>query len=104
MRPLAVGYVRLQASDPLGVADLLDAEMRVFAHRCGLALADTYTEHADVPVSREGEAFRALVETPRRPHIHTVIIPPLNTSRGSVAYTGPCAPLSRWRPTRTCSS
>jgi hypothetical protein len=38
-------------------------------------LADVYIEHADVPASREGAAFRALVEALRCPHIRTVIIP-----------------------------
>ncbi|MGH3975038.1 MAG: hypothetical protein ACRDS9_17175, partial [Pseudonocardiaceae bacterium] len=39
---------RLQASDPLGLANQLNAEMRAFTHRCGLALADIYTEQPDV--------------------------------------------------------
>jgi hypothetical protein len=30
---LVVGYVRLQASGPLGLADLLIADMRAFAQR-----------------------------------------------------------------------
>jgi nucleotide-binding universal stress UspA family protein len=74
-RPLAVGYVRLWPSDPPGHADALAAQLRAFAHRCGLALTDTYTEHTDVPASREGAAFRALVEALRRPHIRAVVIP-----------------------------
>jgi hypothetical protein len=74
LRPLVVGYMRLQASDPLGLADQLNAEMRAFAHRCGLALADVYIEQPDVS-SREGAAFSALVEALRRPHIHAVVIP-----------------------------
>jgi hypothetical protein len=69
-----VGYKRLQASDPPGLADQLNAEMRAFAHRCGLALADVYTEQPDVS-SREGAAFSALIEALRRPHIHAVVIP-----------------------------
>jgi hypothetical protein len=63
----------LQASDPLGRADQLNAEMRAFAHRCSLALTDIYTEQPGVS-SREGAAFSALVEALRRPHIHAVII------------------------------
>jgi hypothetical protein len=74
LRPLVVGYLHLQASDPLGFADQLTAEMHAFAHRCGLALADVYTEQPDVS-SREGAVFRALVEALRRPHIHAVVIP-----------------------------
>jgi hypothetical protein len=74
LRSLVVGYVRLQASDPLGLADLLIAEMRTFAHQSGLALADAYTEQPDVS-SREGAAFSALLEALRRPHIHAVVIP-----------------------------
>jgi hypothetical protein len=74
-RPLVVGYVRLQVSDPLGLANQLNAELQAFAHRSGLALGDVYTEHTDVPASREGAAFRALVEALRRPHIRAVVIP-----------------------------
>jgi hypothetical protein len=74
-RRLAVGYVRLWPSDPPGLTDALSTQLRAFAHRCGLALANIYTEHTDVPASREGAAFRALIEALRRPHIHTVIIP-----------------------------
>ena len=74
-RPLAVGYLRLWPNDPPGHADAPSAHLRAFAHRCGLTLADTYTEQPDVSASREGAAFRALVEALRRPHIHTVIIP-----------------------------
>jgi hypothetical protein len=73
-RPLAVGYRRVWPSDPAGHADALTARLRAFAHGSGLALADVYTEQTDVP-SREGAAFRALVEALRRPHINTVIIP-----------------------------
>jgi hypothetical protein len=69
-----VGYLRLWASDPAGLADRLNADMRAFAHRSGLALADVYTEQFDVS-SREGAAFRALVEALRHPHIHAVVIP-----------------------------
>ena len=74
LRLLVVGYVRLQASDPLGLADLLIADMCAFAHRSALALAATYTEQPDVS-SREGAAFSALVEALRRPHIHALVIP-----------------------------
>jgi hypothetical protein len=74
LRPLVVGYLRLQASGPLGLADQLIAEMRVFAHRCGLVLADVYIEQPCVS-SHEGAAFSALVEALRRPHIHAVVIP-----------------------------
>jgi hypothetical protein len=69
-----VGYLRLQASDPPGFADQLIVDMRAFAHRFGLALADTYTEQPEVS-SREGAAFSALVEALRHPHIHAVVIP-----------------------------
>lgn len=74
LRPLVVGYMRLQASDPPGLANQLNADMHTFAHRSGLALADVYTEQPDVS-SREGTAFSALVEALRRPHIHAVVIP-----------------------------
>ncbi|MGH3874922.1 MAG: hypothetical protein ACRDSR_26040 [Pseudonocardiaceae bacterium] len=74
-RPLAVGYLRLWPNDPPGHADALSAHLRAFAHPRGLALADTYTEQQPDVSSREGAAFRALVEALRRPHIHTVIIP-----------------------------
>lgn len=74
-RPLAVGYVRQCPSDPPGHADALTATLRAFAHVRGLALVDVYTEPADVPASREGAAFSALVEALRRPHINAVIIP-----------------------------
>jgi hypothetical protein len=74
LRPLVVGYVRLQACDPPGFADQIIADMRVFTHQGGLALADTYIEQSDVS-SREGAAFSALVEALRRPHIHAVVIP-----------------------------
>lgn len=37
-RPLAVGYVRLWPSDPLGRADILTARLRIFAHLRGLTL------------------------------------------------------------------
>jgi hypothetical protein len=74
LRPLVVGYMRLQASDPPGFADQLMADMRAYAHRFGLTLADTYTEQPEVS-SREGAAFSTLVEALRRPHIHTVVIP-----------------------------
>jgi hypothetical protein len=91
LRPLAVGYMRLQASDPLGLADQLNAEMRAFAHSGGLALADIYTEQPDVS-SREGTAFRALIEALRRPHITTVIIPtPEHFSRFGGMYRAMCA-------------
>jgi hypothetical protein len=73
-RPLAVGYLRVWPSDPPGHADTLAVQLRAFAHRSGLALADTYTEQPGVS-SREGAAFSALVEALRRPHINTVIIP-----------------------------
>jgi hypothetical protein len=63
-RPLAVGYVRLCPSDPPGHADALTATFRAFAQVRGLALADVYTEQPDVS-SREGAAFRALVEASR---------------------------------------
>jgi hypothetical protein len=90
-----VGYVRLRAFDPLELADLLIAEMRIFAHRSGFVLADTYTEHTDVPASREGAAFRALVEALRRPHIHTVIIPtPEHFSRFGGMYRALCAVIN----------
>ncbi len=48
--------------------------MRAFAHRSGLALVDTYIEHPGAS-SREGAAFRALVEALHRPHIHAAVIP-----------------------------
>lgn len=73
LRPLLVGYLRLHASDPPGLADQLFAEMRAFPHRSGLAVADTYTERPGAS-SREGAAFRALVEALRRPHITNVTI------------------------------
>ncbi|MGH3751865.1 MAG: hypothetical protein ACRDRP_04055 [Pseudonocardiaceae bacterium] len=73
-RSLVVGYVRLWPSDPPGHADALTATLRAFAQVRGLALVDVYTEQLDVS-SREGAAFRALVEALRRPHLHTVIIP-----------------------------
>lgn len=73
-RPLAVGYLRLWRTDPPGHAKTLTAQWRAFAHRSNLALADVSTEHPDVS-SREGAAFRALVEALRRPHTPTVIIP-----------------------------
>jgi hypothetical protein len=92
LQPLAVGYVRPQASDPLGLAHLLIAEMRAFAHRSGLALADVYTEHQPDVSSREGAAFRALVEVLRRSHISTVIIPtPKHFSRFGGMYRAMCA-------------
>jgi hypothetical protein len=47
-----VGYVRLQASDPPGFADLLIADTRAFAHRSGLALADIYIEQPEVSSAR----------------------------------------------------
>jgi hypothetical protein len=101
-RPLAVGYVRLRASDPLGHVDALAAQLLAFAHVRGLTLADVYTEPADVLASREGAAFRALVEALRRPHICAVSSPPLNTSRGSAACTRPCVRSSTWKPAWTC--
>jgi hypothetical protein len=73
-RPLAVGYLRVWPSDPPGHADTLAVQLRAFAHRSGLALADTYTEQPGVS-SHEGAAFSALVEALHRPHINTVIIP-----------------------------
>jgi hypothetical protein len=89
-RPLVVGYMRLQASDPLGRADQLDAKMRVFAHRCGHALAGMYTEQPDVS-SREGAAFSAMVKALRRPHIHAVVIPsPGHFSRFDGMYRAMC--------------
>jgi hypothetical protein len=82
-----VGYVRLPASDPLGLAEQLNAEMRAFAHQSGFVLADIYTEHTDVPASREGAAFRALVEALRRSRINAVIIPaPEHFSRFGGVY------------------
>lgn len=78
--PLAVGYLRVWPSDPPGHVDVLSARLRAFAHVRGLALADMYTEEVDVS-SREGAAFRALVEALRRPHITTVIIPAEQFSR-----------------------
>jgi hypothetical protein len=92
LRPLAVGYVRLQTSVPLGLAHLLIAEMRAFAHRGGLALADIYTEQQLDVSSREGAAFRAPVEALRRSHIHTVIIStPEHFSRFGGMYRAMCA-------------
>jgi hypothetical protein len=90
LRPLVVGYVRLQASDPPGLADLLIADMRAFAYRSALALAATYTEQSDVS-SREGAAFSALLEALRRPHIHAVVIPsPGHFSRFGGMYLAMC--------------
>jgi hypothetical protein len=82
--------VRLQASDPPGCADQLNTEMRAFAHGCGLALANTYTEQFDVS-SREGAAFSAMVKALRRPHIHAVVIPSRgHFSRFDGMYRGMC--------------
>jgi hypothetical protein len=71
---LVVGYLRVWPTDPPGHADALTAQLRAFADRSGLVLADVYTEQPDVS-SREGAAFDALVEALRRPHIHAVVIP-----------------------------
>jgi hypothetical protein len=73
LQPRAVGYVRLWLTDPPGHADALTGQLR--AHRCGLALADTYTEQQPDVSSREGPAFRTLVAVLRRPQIRTVISP-----------------------------
>lgn len=74
-RPLPVGYLRVWPSDPPGHADTLIAQLRAFAQQSDLVLDEVYTEYTDVPTSRVGEAFRALVEALRRSRIHTVIIP-----------------------------
>jgi hypothetical protein len=68
--------MRLQASDPPGLADLVIADLRAFAHRCGLALADVYMEQPGA-FSRERAAFSAMVKALRRPHIQAVVIPSL---------------------------
>lgn len=73
LRPLVVGYVRLQASDTPGVADLLIAEMRAFALRCGLA--GRHIHRTTRCVLPRGAVFSVLVEALRRPHIHAVVIP-----------------------------
>lgn len=70
-RPLAAVYLRAWLSNPPGHADTLTVQLRAFADRSSLALADVYT---DVPASREGAAFSALVEALRRLHINTVIM------------------------------
>lgn len=74
LRPLALGYMRLPAFDPPGLADRLNLDTPTFAHRSGLVLADTYTEQPGVS-SRAGAAFSALVKALRRPHIHAIVIP-----------------------------
>jgi len=81
LRPWAVGYLRLWPHDPPKHADTLTVQLRTFARQSGLVLADVYTEQTDVPASREGAAFRALVEALRHPHITTVIISAEHFSR-----------------------
>jgi hypothetical protein len=94
-RPLAVGYLRMWPSDPPEHADTLTAQLRAFARRSGLVPDDVYTEHPNVPASREGAAFRALVEALRRPHIRTVIIPtPEHFSRFGGMYRPMCTAIA----------
>jgi hypothetical protein len=65
--------------------------MDAFAHRSGLALADTYTEQPEVS-SHQGAAFSALVEALRRPHIHAVVFPSAgHFSRFGGRYRAMCA-------------
>lgn len=81
------------ADRPPGHADTLTAQLRAFAHRSGLMLDDVYTEHPDVPASREGAAFRALVEALRHPTYVRSSFLCLSTSRGSAVCTGSCIRL-----------
>ena len=94
-RPLAVGYLHVWPSDTSQHADTLTAQLRAFAPRSGLVLDDLNTEHSNVPASREGAAFRALVEALRRPHIRTVIIPtPEHFSRSGGMYQAMCTTIA----------
>jgi nucleotide-binding universal stress UspA family protein len=54
-----------------------------------------YTEHPNVPASREGAAFHALVEALRRPHIRTLITPtPEHFSRSGAMYQATCTAIA----------
>lgn len=95
LRPLAVGYLRMWPSDLPGHADALTAQLQAFAHKSGLVLTDVYAEQVDVPASREGAAFRALVDALRRPHLNTAIIPtPLHFSRFGGMYRAMCTVIA----------
>jgi hypothetical protein len=94
LRPWAVGYLRLWPHDPPKHADTLTTQLRTFAHQSGLVLADVYTEHTDVPASREGAVFRVLVEALRRPHITTMIIPAEHFSRFKGMYRAMCTAIA----------
>jgi hypothetical protein len=93
-RPLAVGYVRPWPSDPPEHAEALPARLCMFAHARGLALADVFTEPADMPASRAGAAFSALVEALRRPHITTVIIPAEHFARLAGLHRAMCTAIA----------
>lgn len=93
-RPLAVAYLRLWPCDPSEHADAVTARLRWFAEAHGLALADVYTEQPDVPASREGAAFSALMAALRRPHITTVIVPAEHFARLHGMYRAMCTAIA----------
>lgn len=75
-RPLALGYLRLHASGPPEIGAALTAELRAYADREGLTLADVYVDLFDPPASNvERAGFCALMDAVRRHEVHAVIIP-----------------------------
>lgn len=77
MRPQVLGYLRVRPDAPAVIAARLAAEMRCFAHREGLALANVYTEPFDEDASHLplGPAFCALLDALRSPDVYGILIP-----------------------------
>jgi hypothetical protein len=88
MRPLVFGYLRLQPADPPQIGARLTAEMRAYAEREGLMLADVYTDHLDPPANHPNRsAFCALMDALRRHDASGVVIPtPQHLSRQPGSY------------------
>ncbi|MGH3695344.1 MAG: hypothetical protein ACRDRX_15380 [Pseudonocardiaceae bacterium] len=97
LRSLAVGYLRLWPTDPAGCADTLTVRLRVFAHLCGLVLADMHIEHPNT-LSFAGAAFRALVEALRCPLIgmHRAMLTAVAVETGADVLVMPGRPRGAW--------